>query len=72
MLYRDILYNLLGYAFGITGLKATEIVGFYRRLIDDNQAYIKWHETKRHFEKLLEEQGELDNLEDVVAFENFN
>ena len=50
VLYRDILYNLLGYAFGIQGLKAIEIVEFYRRLINDNQAYIQWHETKRHFE----------------------
>ena len=35
MLYRDILYNLLGYAFGIPGFKASEVVDFHHKLIKD-------------------------------------
>ena len=39
MLFRDILYNLIGYVYAI-GDNPDETLEFYKRMIKDNQHYV--------------------------------
>ena len=54
VLYRDILYNLIGYVFGVPDLTAQETLNFYNHLIKDSAAYTQWHEKRKYFLRIEE------------------
>ena len=48
VLFRDILYNLLGYFYAV-GDTTEETVDFYSRLIKDNKNYVKRKEDIQYY-----------------------
>ena len=40
-MFRDVLYNLIGYFYGMADGSEDETLEFYRRMIGDNKHYIK-------------------------------
>ena len=51
VLFRDILYNLLGYFYAVSD-NPEETISFYSRLIKDNQQYIKRKEDMQYYLEL--------------------
>ena len=62
VLYRDILYNMIGFVFGLPGPSSDPTIDFYNRLIKDNAEYTRWHDKRRYFLKIEQEEGGLNRL----------
>ena len=63
VIFRDILYNLLGYIFAM-GADAEETVAFYSRLVKEHLDYVK----KKEDTQFYMEQGLSPNDLDIATF----